>query len=326
MVNPQISIIIPVYNTEAYLARCVRSVLAQSFSDFEIILINDGSTDLSGEICNDFAFIDTRVRVYHKENEGVSSARNMGLDHALGDWIIFLDSDDWIDENMLNDMYNEAYSQSADIVYSDIKVFNKDNINVIHIAKYNQCKVELLNNFISSTFSTVVGMLVKKNLYLANNIHFPNGVAYCEDFYVAVRLMLFSTKIVYVSTPYYCYNRQNELSASVSYLPKHYSSVQWVYADTIDFFKNENQYDKYAKTLSWRLLNSEQDLVLDKTTYDKFRLNHPDCHKYIWSCPYLNRKTKIMMWALSHNIPFIAELLLCLRSFRLKCLSGNKQH
>ena len=94
----KISIIVPVYNTEKYLRCCIDSILVQTFADFELLLINDGSTDSSGTICEEYALEDRRVRVFHKENGGVSSARNVGLDNARGEWITFVDSDDYIEE------------------------------------------------------------------------------------------------------------------------------------------------------------------------------------------------------------------------------------
>ena len=99
--TPKISVIIPVYNTEKYLHRCINSILTQTYTDFELLLIDDGSTDSSGTICDEYAAKDARVRVFHKENGGVSSARNLGLDNAQGEWITFVDSDDYIEENFL---------------------------------------------------------------------------------------------------------------------------------------------------------------------------------------------------------------------------------
>lgn len=94
--NPTISIIVPVYNVEKYLEECVESVLSQTFTDYELLLIDDGSTDSSGIICDGYATQDSRIRVFHKSNGGVSSARNLGLDNALGEWVCFIDSDDEI--------------------------------------------------------------------------------------------------------------------------------------------------------------------------------------------------------------------------------------
>ena len=114
---PSLSIIIPVYNVETYLKECVKSVLMQTFKDFEILLIDDGSKDSSGKLCNEIALKDSRMRVFHKSNGGLSSARNYGIDRALGEYIIFLDSDDfWIDKDILSLLVKKAESQNLDVV------------------------------------------------------------------------------------------------------------------------------------------------------------------------------------------------------------------
>ena len=94
MNNPKVSVIVPVYNVEKLLQRCIDSILAQTFTDFELLLIDDGSKDKSGEICDEYAAKDSRIRVFHKQNGGVSTARNLGIDKAQGEWIYFVDSDD----------------------------------------------------------------------------------------------------------------------------------------------------------------------------------------------------------------------------------------
>ena len=109
--NPKISVIVPVYNVEKYLRRCVDSILAQTFTDFELLLIDDGSPDNSGKICDEYAKKDERIRVFHKENGGVSSARNLGLDHARGEWVAFADSDDDLHVDAL-EIYNVAINQA----------------------------------------------------------------------------------------------------------------------------------------------------------------------------------------------------------------------
>ena len=96
-----ITVIVPVYKAEKYVLRCVDSILAQTFTDFEVLLIDDGSPDRSGEICEEYAQKDARVRVFHKDNAGVSSARNLGLDNAKGEWVTFVDSDDWVHEDFI---------------------------------------------------------------------------------------------------------------------------------------------------------------------------------------------------------------------------------
>ena len=103
---PKVSIIVPVYKAEQYLHRCVDSILSQSFTDCELILVDDGSPDKSGEICDEYASRDSRIQVIHKQNGGVSSARNAGLDVAHGEYVWFVDSDDWIENDSLKEIYN----------------------------------------------------------------------------------------------------------------------------------------------------------------------------------------------------------------------------
>lgn len=115
---PKISVIVPVYNTEQYLPRCIDSILAQTFTDFELLLIDDGSKDSSGKICDESAAKDSRIRVFHKENGGVSSARNMGLNNAQGEWITFVDSDDYLIEHSGFNLLARTDIEADLIVYS----------------------------------------------------------------------------------------------------------------------------------------------------------------------------------------------------------------
>lgn len=115
MPSPEISVIVPVYNAERYLRRCIDSILAQTYTTFELLLIDDGSTDNSGAICDEYASLDSRVRVFHKTNGGVSCARNLGLDNAHGEWITFCDSDDWTYSSWLQNFVNE-FKSGAELI------------------------------------------------------------------------------------------------------------------------------------------------------------------------------------------------------------------
>lgn len=118
--RPAVSIIVPVYKVEGYLVRCLESLLKQTFIDFEILLINDGSPDRSGEICDEYALKDSRIRVFHKNNGGVSSARNLALDYAKGEYVTFVDSDDWIDADCLKRALN--LSNKKILIYYNIRI------------------------------------------------------------------------------------------------------------------------------------------------------------------------------------------------------------
>ena len=130
---PVLSIIIPIYNADAYLVRCIESILNQSFEDFELILVNDGSSDNSGNICDKYASLDSRIRVIHKINQGVSAARNDGLNNAHGKYVMFADSDDYVDKDWCKVLYdNICHYPDAMVLcnYSEVKTegFSKEKV------------------------------------------------------------------------------------------------------------------------------------------------------------------------------------------------------
>ena len=136
--NEKISVIVPVYNVEPYLRKCVDSILAQSYSNLEVTLVDDGSPDGCGAICDEYAAKDARVRVIHKPNGGVSDARNAGLDIMTGDYVAFVDSDDWIDKQHLSSMY-ALVNGGADIAVSDVQLVRTDETEICRFV-YQQCE------------------------------------------------------------------------------------------------------------------------------------------------------------------------------------------
>src|SRR4051812_47980519 len=125
--NPKISIIVPVYNVQSFIRECIESILGQSFVDFELILVNDGSSDQSGFICDEYSNTDKRIVVIHKENGGQSSARNMGIESAKGEFIGFVDSDDWIHSDMYKTLYSKVMETNAEIIACNLLKFDKNS-------------------------------------------------------------------------------------------------------------------------------------------------------------------------------------------------------
>lgn len=178
--TPEISVIVPVYNAEKYLSCCINSILAQSFTNFELLLIDDGSTDKSSEICDDYAAKDQRIKVFHKKNGGVSSARNVGLDHATGKWITFIDSDDRIYEDIFN-LISSSYDE-------DLVIFNYDiyHNGTIQCGKnipssYNSYPIKtLLDKYLSiELLRTPWSKFFKRDLI--NTLRFDNKIKIGED-------------------------------------------------------------------------------------------------------------------------------------------------
>ena len=311
---PKISVIVPVYNAKKYLHQCVESILSQSFADFELLLVNDGSTDGSGAICDEYVQKDSRVRVLHKENGGVSSARNLGLDNARGEWISFVDADDWLELNMYESLYKSATEEESEIVYSDFYMNHRNKKDYYSASRYSSEKKEMMKNYIFFSWTVLWNFIAKRDLYISNNLKSPTHLCYCEDFELSVRLFHFAKKISYVNKPLYNYNRQNETSRMNNLDKKTEKDEQIAYLETIEFFREQGVVDRYEQELSWRILKSKQEMVLDSSRHEEFVEMYPTSHKYIWTCPYINKKLKVMMWLLSNNMGVILNLILKTRA------------
>jgi glycosyltransferase involved in cell wall biosynthesis len=208
------SIIIPVYNAEKYLSQCIDSILSQTWTDFELLLINDGSSDHSGKICDESARRDSRVKVFHKENGGVSSARNLGIDKAQGEWVAFVDSDDWLASNFLEQMLNKALESKAEVVFCNCYyVFENETIQK---PTYTEDTIEdssgMLKRFLIrfGTRSELWGKIIQRK-YL--NHRLKKNVKIGEDFLYLIELYRANNCKTAIITNYLYYYRQLDSSA-----------------------------------------------------------------------------------------------------------------
>lgn len=210
---PQISVIVPVYNAEKYLHRCIDSILAQTFSDFELLLIDDGSKDNSGRICDEYAAKDSRIRVFHKKNGGVSSARNMGLDNAKGDWITFVDSDDWIETEFLNECL-----QGNDVDYiivSYAKHMTNDQRIEEYFEPYKTYTIDsclFVDNNFKLMFFTPWAKFFKTSIIKKNKLCFEDGIHISEDTLFVFQYLLYINSVSLSSKISYNWIDSNGLS------------------------------------------------------------------------------------------------------------------
>lgn len=204
----KISIIIPVFNASAFLRECIESILSQSFRDFELLLINDGSKDDSGSICDEFANKDSRIKVFHQANCGVSVTRNVGLDKANGEWIVFADADDIMLPDALEILYATAIQYNPDIIEGSTKVMVNEEISPLYVNNYKQNNDPL----ISMGHPALWGYMFRASVIKDNNIHFIQGLAYSEDQVFLAETAVCSKTIVSISEFVYLY-RRNETSA-----------------------------------------------------------------------------------------------------------------
>ncbi len=199
-----ISIIVPVYKAEKYLHRCVDSIFAQTFTDWELLLIDDGSPDKSGIICDEYAKRDNRIRVFHKENGGVSSARQKGQDEAQGEYTIHVDPDDWVEPTMLEELYNKAKEDNCDMVICDYYQ-NKDN-SQIYVKQKPTCldPITVLSELFQQLHGSCWNKLVRRACYIGR-ANFPKGINCCEDLIWCVQVLPLCSKISYIGKAYYHY-------------------------------------------------------------------------------------------------------------------------
>lgn len=254
----KVSIIIPVYNVQAYLKKCLDSVLNQTFKDIEIILINDGSTDDSLNICEEYSKRDNRIKIIDKENEGVSKTRNLGLLRAQGEYISFIDSDDWVEPNMIEELYNSAISNNAEfcmcnyIKESNSKSLYIDSGTYKKVLEGNDIKNYLLiplierednqKEHILAGFRGPWGKLFKKDIIEKYNIKFKKDLIIGEDFIFNLEILACTKKVV-INEGFYYHYLTNDNSATMRYKKDCWNSI---YRNTIlyleDFLKKNKLY------------------------------------------------------------------------------------
>jgi len=246
----KVSIIVPIYKVEKYLDKCIQSILSQTFKDFELILVDDGSPDKCGIMCDNYANVDRRVKVIHKENGGLSSARNRGLNIASGKYIAFVDSDDWIEKSMYEALYTMAEQYDADIVQCNyVKAFN-ENIGLGN----NGGSIRILDNFkaLENLFNENASQAVvtwnkiyKK--YLFNDVTFPVGKIH-EDNFTTYKLLYKSKKVVLLDEMLYYY-RQTPNSIMNSPFSERNLDAITATEETLKFFKKIKNNKLHSKAL-----------------------------------------------------------------------------
>ena len=212
--QPLLSIIVPIYNVEQYLDRCIQSILNQTYQNLEIILVDDGATDCSGAIADSYAAKDKRIKVFHKENGGLSDARNYGLEHVTGDYILFIDSDDFIVNIMCERLITVASSNNADIVSCNYYIYRGDDDISIHTMSVQDDKrtftgIDMLRYYLLKTepfdLNVVWNKIFKLDLFNGvEPVRFPKGRVQ-EDNFTIFRLFLNANSIVTVNEPLYYY-------------------------------------------------------------------------------------------------------------------------
>ena len=255
--EPKVSIIVPVYNVEKSLARCVDSILNQEYRDFELILMDDGSKDQSGAICDAYAQADARVVVVHKENSGVSDTRNQGIEQAQGTYLQFVDSDDWLTPDATKLMVRAAEETGCDMVIADFyrvvgeMVSRKGDIDADHVIGREEFASFMMENPADYYYGVLWNKLYRRDIINAHQIRMDAKISWCEDFMFNLEYVRYASSFYALRTPVYYYVKTKG------------SLV--------------NQKISFSKTVEMKLMmfecyNDFYKHVLDETAYEKKRL------------------------------------------------------
>lgn len=223
MNNPKISIIVPIYKAESTLLRCLDSLKAQTFADFEVLMVDDGSPDRCGEIIDEYAAKDVRFKAYHKPNGGVSSARQFGIDHAVGEYTIHADPDDWVEPTMLEELYRKAKEEDDDMVICDYWINTTNQEDYVCQEPVSLRHDSLLKELFGRIHGSCWNKLIKKDLYNQYSVRFPSELSFCEDQYVIASFLKHDIKVGYMNKAFYHYYRSDsDKSLSHKYSEEQY--------------------------------------------------------------------------------------------------------
>ena len=252
----KVSVIIPVYNVEKYLIKCIDSVLAQDYSEYEILLIDDGSTDKSGMICDEYANKYSNVKVFHQENKGLGGARNTGIDNATGEYIIFLDSDDYIEKFTLSTVMNKASADNADLVIYNMRTVTTDGVTIRESElnlPYGVFNISICKELIFAPISAC-SKLYKKSLFTNNNIRFPEEYWF-EDIWIAYDIFLCAKRVVKCDDLLYNYVMRDNSIMNSDNIKRNLEIIKAFNKVRISL-QQKNVWDKYYNEIEYVIINN----------------------------------------------------------------------
>lgn len=303
-----VSIIVPIYNVERYLSKCIESIVKQTYTNLEIILIDDGSTDNCLTICDEYAIRDSRIRVIHKKNGGQSSARNIGLDNCAGEYISFVDSDDWISENMIEEMVRNIEKFEADIsiigysmVWENGKIQKMSVENVELLFDHDEAMKAWLSQKYFKNF--VWDKLFKQELF--KDIRFPEGQNFMEDAAIGTLLFNRSSLIIYSGRiGYYYYQRKGSATNLEQFSKNDLVAIED--AKKMLVFSKENN-GKYDEEVNARYMLA-LFLTIDKICKSRTRTYDHLLPQLVSEIKKNNDRNAILKYINRYNVLFIKAL------------------
>ena len=318
MIKELISVIIPIYNVEKYICKCVDSILRQSYANIEIILVDDGSPDNCGVICDEYEKKDRRVQVIHKENGGLSSARNIGLEKATGEYVVFVDSDDWIEGTYIEKLYYRLKENKADIAVPAFCLCYENGTQMVD-SRISKCtdytSEEALEIFLFNGYLTpcVASKMWKKGIW--DKIRCPEGKLF-EDQFTTYKLLMNADKIVYEPKVYYYYYKRDGSIGHTAFSNRTYDLLE---AINEEYSVITSKYPKIKASMKvaravWKLVFVNMMITSDAMELDVIKNIQKEIRKSIYSI------------IKSNFLPSIRkiELLLFCANFKLYTLTYKK--
>lgn len=302
-----ISVIVPIYNVEEYLKRCIDSIINQTYRNLEIILVDDGATDNCPLIADEYKKIDKRIKVIHKTNGGLSDARNAGIEIATGEYLMFIDSDDEINENMISILYDNLKKHDADIsICGYQKIYIGDDIKKVY-KEYDVkvCKYNLFENMYNTYGKyTIVAWnkLYKKELF--ETLRYPKGKVHEDEFVIHELLKKCNTLVYDTRELYYYYQRNNSITSNFNL--KRLNAIEAL-EERLSFFKDDKKmYDMTMKSYCLRLMYCYAQMDSYKKERKELKNKFNENYKLIINSKYLSitDKIKILIAKVSPKLLF----------------------
>lgn len=256
----EFSVIIPIYNTEKYLARCINSIINQTYKKMELILVDDGSTDNSKKICDKFARNYKMIKVVHQKNKGVSAARNVGLKLASNEYIVFVDSDDWIEKETLENLYNVIKHNEIDCIVSNLK--EKVRKKVTNKNQIQTWEKEIEKLIITEKINSPVNKVYRNSIIKSNNIKFDEEISIGEDLLFNIEYFINSKKIYILNKKLYHYEISNNNSLTRKYKKDKYEQLMYV-NNRIEKITHSLESTKIKEAISYIKLKSICSCILE---------------------------------------------------------------
>lgn len=315
-----VSIVVPIYNVEQYLEKCVESICRQTYENLEIILVNDGSPDQCGQMCEEYAKKDNRIKVIHKKNGGLSDARNSGVKLATGKYLLFVDSDDYIAKDLVEKTVTVAEKNNCDMVLYDYYYVEPDNVEIRStIVPANKVISLEQEHTLLLAATSACAKLFNREFYVKANCPFPQGI-YFEDLATTSIFFMRAKRVFYLKEPLYYYiNRENSIMTGKNFEKSSHDKLVAL-EHILSAYKKEGKYEEYRQELEYLVfaneyfepskvlaLAGEDGEYLEKCRkymYETF----PDIHnnKYVKN---MGKKDKIHLWILDHKQYWMMRLL-----------------